>query len=89
MDRRYSTSFETRSWIKAHDGHLYAFTFDGVKSLKSFEAEGMMLYSLTEMTAVPPLRRFVFTNWDEEAEGFLDLVAVEITSREIAAEAEF
>jgi hypothetical protein len=78
-----------RVLVKAYDGHLYAFKFEGVQSLKSFEAEGMMLYSLTEMTAVPPLRQFVFTNWDEEADGVLDLVALDITSREIAAEAEF
>ena len=75
--------------VKASDGHLYPFKFEGVQSLKSFEAEGMMLYSLTEMTAVPPLRRFVFTNWDEEADGVLDLVALDFTSHQIAAESEF
>jgi hypothetical protein len=78
-----------RVLVKACDGHLYAFEFDGVQSLKSFDAEGMMLYSLTEMTAVSPFRRFVFTNSDEEADGVLELVALEITSREIAEESAF
>ena len=87
--RIHHNGASARVLVKAYDGRLYAFTFSGVQSLKSVEAEGMMLYSLTEMTAVPPLRRFVFTNWNEEAEGVLDLVALEITSGEIVEEAEF
>ena len=78
-----------RVLVKVYDGHLYAFNFEGVKYLHNIKAEGMMLYSLTEMTAVPPLRRFVFTNWDHESDAILDLVALDFTSREIAEEGEF
>src|SRR5438552_3305094 len=54
-----------RVLVKAYDGHLYAFEFDGVKSVISFEPEGMMLYSLSEMAVPQPFRRFVFVNWTQ------------------------
>ena len=75
--------------VKAYEGQLFAFDFDGVKSVMSFEPEGMMLYSLTEMAAMAPFRRFVFTNWDEEGKSVLEVVAQHIGSREIANEEAF
>ncbi len=78
-----------RVLVKAYDDHLHAFEFVGVQSLKSLNIEGMLLYSLTEMRAVSPLRRFVFTSWDGEADGVLEVVALEMTSGEIGAESEF
>ena len=75
--------------VKAYGGQLFVFDFDGVKSIVAFEPEGMMLYSLTEMAASAPFRRFVFTNWDEEGKGALEVVAQQIRSREIANEEAF
>ncbi len=37
----------------------------------------MRVYSLTEMTAVPQLRRFVFTNSEEESGGVLEVTVRE------------
>jgi hypothetical protein len=39
----------------------------------------MMVYALTEMPATPPLRRFVFVNWDEEDDASLEVVARDLT----------
>ena len=78
-----------RVLVKSSDGQLYAFEFDLVQSVTSVEPEGMTLYSLTEMAAAAPFRRFVFTNWDEEGKGMLDVVAQQIGIRKIADEAAF
>ena len=75
--------------VKAYEGQLFAFDFDGVKSVMAFEPEGMMLYSLTEMATSAPFRRFVFTNWDEEGKGALEVIAQQIRTREIANEDAF
>jgi len=77
-----------RVLVKAYEGQLYAFQFDLVESIKSFEPEGMMLYSLIEMRALRPFRRFVFTNWAEN-ESRLEVVAQQIGIDEIASEAAF
>ncbi len=77
-----------RVLVKAYEGQLYAFQFDLVESIKSFEPEGMMLYSLIEMRAVKPFRRFVFTNWAENS-STLEVVAQQIKIDEIASEAAF
>jgi len=80
---------KVRVLVRSYESQLYAFEFDLVQSVKSVEPEGMMLYSLTEMPAPPPFRRFVFTNWDEDGKGMLEVVAQEIRTRKIANEATF
>ena len=50
---------------------------------------GMMLYSLSEMTADPPYRRFEFTNWEEGGDGFLRVLAKEVVCCEIEEEKMF
>lgn len=54
---------------------ILAIDFQGVASVRSNRPEGMMLYSLSEMKAPAPLRRFVFTNWDDEDDAFLEITA--------------
>ena len=39
------------------------------------EPEGMLLYSLSEMRALPPLRKFVFTNKEEDNQKSLSILA--------------
>ena len=34
-----------------------------------------MVYALSELRAEPPSRRFVFPNWDEDDDAFLELIA--------------
>src|SRR5688572_15877899 len=82
------TGTTARILVKAYEGQLYAFQFDLVESIKSFEPEGMMLYSLIEMRAVKPFRRFVFTNWAENG-SMLEVVAQQIEVDEIVSEAAF
>ena len=80
---------QVRVLVRSYEGQLYVFEFDQVESVKSVEPEGMMLYSLTEMLTAESFRRFVFTNWDEEGEGILEVVAQQIGIRKIANEAAF
>jgi len=35
----------------------------------------MLLYALSEITCKPPLRRFVFANWDEDSKAHLEVDA--------------
>ena len=72
--------------VKAYDGRLYAIEFQGVRSLKSQEPEGMMLYALIEMAAAPPSRRFVFADWEGGGGRYLEVTAEAMKSREVASE---
>jgi hypothetical protein len=72
--------------IKAPDGRRFVFAFNGVRSVKKNRVGGMVLYSLSEIEESPPYRRFVFTNWDEEDEAHLEVIAREITSTELQRE---
>ena len=66
---------ELRVLVKAYDGRLHVITFLQVHSAEMHGPEGMMLYSLSEMTADPPYRRFEFTNWEEDDDRFLRVLA--------------
>jgi len=61
--------------IEGASGHHFAIEFDGVGWVKSQRPEDMMLYALAEWKAEPPLRRFVFANWDEEDDAYLEIGA--------------
>ena len=61
--------------IQSHDGHSFALEFPVVAGIHAVGPEGVMLYALAEMRTRPPLRRFVFVNWDEEDEAALEIVA--------------
>lgn len=74
-----------RVLVKAYDDRLHAFEFHGVRSLKSHKPEGVMLYSLSEMAAAPPLRRFTFAAWEGDGESFLEVTAEAINSYEVAS----
>jgi hypothetical protein len=60
--------------IKAQSGRILKIEFDGVISVKSNKPKGMMLYSLSEMRH-PEHRLFVFTNWEEEDDAYLEIIA--------------
>jgi hypothetical protein len=47
----------------------YLVRFSGVESLISHEPEGMVLYVLSEMEALPPLREFHFAKSEVPDEG--------------------
>lgn len=68
--------------VEAESGRRLEVRFSGVESLTHHRAEGMTLYSLAEMKAPAPLRRFVFTNWDEEDDARLEVLARDFECRE-------
>jgi hypothetical protein len=45
------------------------------------QPEGMLLYSLSEMRASPPLRKFVFANNEEDHPGYLSILATDFSVR--------
>ena len=61
--------------IRACEGRVITIELHGVVELKQHQAQGMMLYALAEMKAAPPLRRFVFVNWDDDSAAFLEVMA--------------
>ena len=60
--------------IKAQSGRILKIEFDGVISIKSNKPKGMMLYSLSEMSH-PEHRLFLFTNWEEKDDAYLEITA--------------
>jgi hypothetical protein len=65
-------------YIQGQEGRSFVFEFLDVTGIHAISPEGMILYSLTEMKAEPPLRRFVFVNWDEEDKAALEIVAKDL-----------
>lgn len=53
----------------------HAILFEGVAEVEMNEPEGMLLYSLSEMRASSPLRKFVFTNNEEDSQKSLSVLA--------------
>lgn len=63
--------------MESMDKEEISIEFYSVKSIESFNAEGMMLYSISEMKTCDPFREFYFVNWDEEREEYLEIIAKE------------
>ena len=61
--------------VKLVDGRMLAIDFHATQSVRMHRPEGMFLYSLSEMSAHPPFRCFDFTNWDDDDDAFLEVVA--------------
>ncbi len=69
--------------VRGYSTKIFVVTFSGVRALRANKPEGMILYSLSEMTCEPPLRRFVFTNWDDEDDAFLEVEAESFVVHEV------
>jgi hypothetical protein len=69
--------------VETSSGRRLEVAFAGVESLVQDNAVGMKLYSLSEMKAPSPLRCFVCTNWDEEADAQLEVVARDVACTEL------
>ena len=91
---RYRSSFfrsvfdkrEVSVVLFTFDQRLFVIAFRKVRSAIVNNVKGMRLYSLSEMYAMPPFRRFVFVNSDEDSKSQLEVVAREISSVELTAE---
>jgi hypothetical protein len=70
--------------VRGASGRAYEVVFSGVESVTQRRPEGMLLYALTEMPSEPPLRRFVFANWDEQDEATLEVDALDFRCTPVA-----
>ena len=61
--------------VRGASGKLFVVDFSGVAEVRAVEPEGMMLYALSEMSCQPPLRQFVFVNWDDDGKARLEVDA--------------
>jgi hypothetical protein len=61
--------------VRGFSGREFAVEFRGVQAVRAKKPEGMMIYALSEIRAQPPLRKFVFANWDDDDESFLEIEA--------------
>ena len=66
---------DVRIRVRGYSGKVFIAEFGGVQAVRANCPEGMVLYSLSELSAEPPLRRFAFTNWDEDGEAYLEIDA--------------
>jgi hypothetical protein len=71
--------------VKGYTGTLYRIKFSGVESTTSHKPVGMVLYSLSELRALPPLRHFVFVNSYEPTEEGGDS-RLEVTAQNVSFE---
>ena len=69
--------------VLTHEERLFGIWFTRVRSANIRNADGMRLYSISEMHATPPFRRFVFVDWEEPSDRHCEVVAREIASAEI------
>jgi hypothetical protein len=61
--------------VRTDQGRLLVLEFSGVTDVHAVRPVGMMLYALAEWKAEPPLRRFVFANWDDDDDATMVIVA--------------
>jgi len=62
--------------IEAINGRRINISFNDVKGFQAHEPIGMLLYALNEMRSIPPHRKFVFTNSEENSDSILSLEAL-------------
>jgi hypothetical protein len=63
--------------VKGYSGRVHVVDFEGVEEIQKNTPEGMLLYSLSEMQATSPLRKFVFTNSDDDDPRSLSVLATD------------
>ena len=61
--------------VRGESGRRYSVTFAGASEVCAVRPEGMLLYALSALPSDDGVRRFRFTNWDDEDEAKLEIVA--------------
>ena len=61
--------------VRGASGKIYVAEFPAGKPVRLNRPVGMLLYSLCELRADPPFRRFVFANWHENDDAALEIDA--------------
>src|SRR5262245_23335366 len=79
VEHRGSTA---RVRIHGASGKVFVVDFGGVQALQANQAEGMVLYALSELEGQPPVRRFAFANWDDNSPAYLEVDAETVAVRE-------
>ena len=69
------SSQKTKVTIESYIGKSFTIEFHDVAWLKSEHPIGMMLYALAEWRGEGKSRRFIFANWDEEDDAYLEIGA--------------
>ncbi len=68
--------------VQGASGRVFVVDFGGVHAVRANRPEGMLLYALSELSCEPPLRRFVFANWDDDSDAHLEVEAENFAVRE-------
>jgi hypothetical protein len=68
--------------VRGASGKVLVVEFGGVCAVRVNQAEGMVLYGLSELRGAPPLRRFAFANWDDDSVAYLEVDAETVAVRE-------
>ena len=68
--------------VRGASGKHFRVDFNGVGAVRANRPVGMVLYALSEMGALPPMRRFVFANWDERSDADLEVDAASFVVHE-------
>ena len=63
--------------VRGASGRIYTVEFQDVSKVKANHPEGLLLYALAEMTTLPPCRRFIFANWEDQDDAYLEVFARE------------
>jgi hypothetical protein len=61
--------------IRGASGRIHLVEFDRTQAVRANQPEGMMLYAVSEFAHEPPLRTFVFANWEENSAAYLEVDA--------------
>ena len=69
---------DARVEVVGGSGRRYELHFIGGESMRAHGAERMRIYALSEMPAEPPYRCFVFSNWDEEDDASIAVLATDV-----------
>jgi hypothetical protein len=75
VQRVETTQDAVTVFLKAYEGRHFAVRFYGVSSCEAQDAEGMMLYGLSEMSGASPLHKFHFLNWDDDDSARMEIIA--------------
>jgi hypothetical protein len=67
--------------VDGFSGRQHVVRFEGVEAVEMNQPEGMVLYALSEMRASSAVRKFVFSNNDEDHPGYLSILATNFTVR--------
>jgi hypothetical protein len=69
--------------IRSANLELFKVIFYDVNDVKTNKTKDMMIYSITEIRGEEPLRNFVFVNWDEQDDAYLEIIAKSYTIKNL------